>query len=148
MIAALRASRSVRRGTLDLASDFQRILTELENNRIPTDDLRPRLHNRIAAPLEKLADVPFTRLIELLDDAQAAVSDPSDGAAARNRAVEQADNVLVEMNRVLKAMKASEEFNNLIQRVRKMREDLARLQEKTTKARKAAERKTLELLDD
>jgi hypothetical protein len=146
--AALRASRSARSGMRDLADDFERIVIELENNRIPTDDLRPRLHDRVAVPLRRLADKPTDTLIRTLDAAQATFNDPQQGAADRDRALVQADELLVEMNQVLKAMKASEEFNAMIERVRELMQQQAKLQAETDKARKAAERESLKLLDD
>ncbi|MCG8584632.1 MAG: DUF4175 domain-containing protein [Pirellulales bacterium] len=146
--AAQRASRSASRGMRDLADDFERIVIELENNRISTKDLRPRLVDRVAKQLRKIASDPVDTLITALDSAQSTVRDPERGPEDRDFAVQQADAVLAEMNRVLKAMKASEEFNAMLERVRELMEEQSRLQAETEKARKAAERKALDLLGD
>ena len=128
---------------LGVAGSFDDIREELINNRVDSEDRKTRLQEQIAAPLKEIGGVMFPDLDQLLEDLETSLDDAAKGPPAAKRALEQADDILVEMDSVLQKMLELETFNELVDIVRGLIKDQGDLIETTEKERK---RQALELL--
>jgi hypothetical protein len=139
---------------LGVAASFRDIREELIANRVDTEDRKQRLQEKIAEPLEKIGTKMFPeldrrveRLVAVLNKAAPAtpVKEPAEAepAAAAQRAVEQANAILVAMQNVLQDMLDVETYNELLDLVRGLIEDQERLIGDTKKLQK---KQVLELL--
>jgi hypothetical protein len=129
---------------LDVATAFDEIQAELINNRIATETHLKRLREGIAEPLKQVAE---QMLPAVLDRLQAAPLDPasaSQGAPALTQAIAQADAVLVELRRILARMIELESYNEVLEQLRAIIQDQARLIDETSQRRKAQVRSLLE----
>jgi hypothetical protein len=121
--------------TTSLAGAFDDIREEMVNNRIDTPAIESRLKDGIADPLRHIAEVSFPELDRRLQKLQAALADPQ--AKARHaQALTQIDDILVEMQQVMKKMLELESFNQIVQDLRKIiteQEELNRLTQKLQK---------------
>lgn len=117
--------------TLDVADQFQRILNELENNRVEhLDELRSRLGDRIAAPLRDIAQADFPKLKERLQKLQLGLGEEKVRRVATLDAEKQLDAILRQMDQILAEMVESEGFNELLAQLRVMiqsHDEVARL---------------------
>ena len=117
--AAARAGRmtNCRKSTqevLGLADAFDDIRKQLINNRIDTEELKNRLQAGIADPLRAIADAMFPELERRLEALQAALDDAGAGPGLRDRAQQQADDILLAMRKVLDRMIELEDFNQAV----------------------------------
>jgi hypothetical protein len=129
--------------TLGVAESFDDIREELINNRVDSEDRKTRLQEQIAAPLKRIGGSMFPDLDRLLEDLEANLDDPQQGPPASQLALEQTDDILLEMDKVLQKMLELETFNELVDIVRELIEDQGELIETTEQERK---RQALELL--
>lgn len=129
--------------TSGIATAFDDIREELINNRVDTEELRIRLKDRIADPLRAIVEQQFPefdrRLQTLLDAAGA------DQPGARQRALEEADAIIVAMERVRDQMLELESFNEAIEMLRAIIDSEKELQEQVRERQK---RKVRDLLED
>jgi hypothetical protein len=129
---------------LGIAMGFRDIRLELINNRVNTEDRMRRLQDLIADPIDLAAENLFTeweRQLEalgkvLLDDMNQKAYDLGTGQAEAVLAVEQADEILKELDQILQQMLDLETFNELLDIVRQLVEDQEKLIEKTADERK------------
>ena len=121
---------------LGVAASFDDIREELINNRVDSKDRESRLKEQIADPLRLIGETMFPELNQQLKDLQQKLSDPVASDEAVDLAVEQADAILLELDKVLQKMLELETFNELMNIVRSLIEDQDELIEKTKQEQK------------
>ena len=126
-----------------MAASFEDIREELINNRVDSEDRKVRLKEQIADPLRRIGETMFPELEQQLQDLEQKLNDPSASDPSVDAAVQQADNILLELDKVLQKMLELETFNELMNIVRSLIEDQAQLMDETKKARSS---EALELL--
>jgi len=157
-LAMLRVQRAVQDArmnggeTLGIATSFEQIGAELQNNRVPDyEELLSRLNNGIAAPLRGIAEemLPsFRSELEHLRDALPAtpgeeIDLPAIGQAL-TASVIQSEQTLAEMHRVLDRMLELETFNELVDLLRSIIDSQEQIAEQLKQERKAQLRRLLE----
>ena len=141
---ALQQTRKSRQELLGIAASFLDIREELINNRVDTEDRKIRLKEHIADPMELVGRTMFPELERrldrlekvLLEDLNAKRYDIGTGATEADAAVDQANDVLAELEKILQQMIDLETYNELLDIVRQLIRDQQRLIEDTTKERK------------
>ncbi len=129
--------------TAGVATAFDEIREELVNNRVDTEELRIRLKDRIADPLRAIVEQQFPdldRRLQALHDAA-----PASHAASQKSALEQADALIVAMERVRDQMLELESFNEAIEMLRAIIDSEKELQEQVRQRQK---QKVRDLLED
>lgn len=130
---------------LGLAAAFRDLREELINNRLDTEDRKHRLQTLIAEPLERVGETSFPELERrqqaleqvLLADLTAKRYDGAVGTVESAAALEQANDLLAELQEILQQMLDLETFNELLDIVRKLIEDQDRLKQDTAKEQKS-----------
>jgi hypothetical protein len=110
-----------------VAEAFEDIRKQLINNRIDTEELKNRLQGGIAEPLRRIANPMFPELERRLESLQAGLDDVKTGPALRDKAQQQANEILLAMRKVLDRMIELEDFNEAVELLRniiKMQEQL------------------------
>lgn len=131
--------------TEGVADSFEDIYKQLVNNRIDTEELKRRIGEGIAGPLRQVAEEMFPELERRLEALRESAGDPAQGAVARQRAVEQADRILVAMREILDRMIELEDFNQAVELLR----TIIKLQDELDEQTKERLRQKLrELLED
>ena len=103
---------------MGLAEAFDDICKQLINNRIDTEELRDRLRGGIAQPLRRVAEQMFPELERRLEALSPKLDDPRQGPLLRDRAQQQAEEILVAMRHVLDRMIELESFNEVVELLR------------------------------
>ncbi|MHB8970384.1 MAG: hypothetical protein ACYC3X_12665 [Pirellulaceae bacterium] len=148
-LRALRTQRSLvqcqksAQEIVGVAASFEDIRAELINNRVDSEDRKVRLKEQIADPLRRIGETMFPELERQLKDLEQKLNDPSTSDLSVDAAVQQADNILLELDKVLQKMLELETFNELMNIVRSLIEDQSQLIDETKKARSS---EALELL--
>src|SRR5207302_1914555 len=143
----LRVQRAVQQSQKSVAevqgvdAGFLDIREELINNRVDTEDRKNRLKEQIADPLNKTCAEQFPRLDERLAALEAKLREAGGDAAnvARQQsteAVDQANQLLSELEAVLAKMQDLETYNELVDFVRDLLKDQQKLIERTQQERK------------
>ncbi len=141
----LQNSRKNAYETEGVAESFDDIYKQLVNNRIDTEELKRRIGEGIAGPLYRVADEMFPELERRLEALRESAGDPARGPLARQRAVEQADRILVAMREILDRMIELEDFNQAVELLR----TIIKLQDELDEETKERLRQKLrELLED
>jgi hypothetical protein len=122
--------------TLALATSFDDIREELVNNRVDNPELESRLKDQIGDPLRQIAEKSFPELEARLRKLEAVLADPTAAKARRDLAVQQADEVLVEMRQVLNKMLQLESFNEVLEELRGIIDVQKSIQRDTLKKQK------------
>ena len=133
--AAVQSDKSTQE-VLGVAASFDDIREELINNRVDSIDRESRLKQQIADPLRMIGETMFPELSQQLKDLQQHLSDPVASDEAVDLAVERADAILLELDKVLQRMLELETFNELMNMVRSLIEDQDELIEKTKQEQK------------
>lgn len=128
---------------LGVAASFDDIREELINNRVDSEDRKVRLQEQIATPLRQIGEVRFPDLDRQLKELEQKLGDPAASDQAVEGAVQRADDILLELDKVLQKMLELETFNELMNIVRELLEDQTDLMDRTKKARSS---EALELL--
>jgi hypothetical protein len=130
--SAIRVESTLERATwsthevLEMAEQFERIVEELENNRVEhLDDLRSRLMDRIAAPLRRTASEEFPKLRQRLQSLRGSLADADRRRSAAAEAEKQLDVILHQLEQVRAEMIESEDLNNLVAQLRSVIEKQA-----------------------
>lgn len=145
---SLMQSQKSTQEVLGVAVSFRDIREELINNRVDTADRKQRLQEQIADPLERVAKQQFPELDRRLEklahvmtqvEQRAAFGkeDPATIAAAQE-AIDQASQILSEMDAVLQKMLDLESFNELLDIVRALIDDQEGLLNETKREQKKA----------
>ncbi len=157
-LATLRVQRAVqdaRMGaaeTSGIATSFEQIGAELQNNRVPDyEELLSRLNTGIAEPLHGIAEEMFPSFRSELENMREALSGAAGNAfdveaidQALTASVIQSERILTEMHRVLDRMLELETFNELVELLRSIIESQEQIAEQTRQERKAQLRRLLE----
>ncbi|MDY0165495.1 MAG: hypothetical protein RBS80_03070 [Thermoguttaceae bacterium] len=141
---ALQNSRKNVHETKSVADAFDDIELQLINNRVDTEELRFRIAEGIAQPLHAIADKAIPELERRLDSLQESLDDGKLGPARRDRARQQADEVLLAMQLVLQRMIELESFNEAVDMLRQIIALQGDLQEQTKERQKQKVRDLLE----
>jgi hypothetical protein len=133
---------------LGVAAAFRDIYEELVNNRVDTADRKARLKDEIAAPLQEIGEKNMAELdkgLERLANVISAVEtsgrlESEDGPtkAAAQAAIDQASQILQDLQAVLQKMMDLEDFNELLDIVRGLIEDQEQVTNETKKEQKKA----------
>lgn len=138
---ALQQTRKSAQELLGVAAGFYDIREELINNRVDTEDRKKRLKELIADPMRSIGEAMFPELERreevleklLLDDLAAKKYDLGSGQRETAAAVAQANDLLAEMEKILKQMLDLETFNELLDIVRQLIDDQGRVMGDTQK---------------
>jgi len=149
---ALQQARKSAQELLGVATAFRDIREELINNRVDTEDRKKRLQELIADPMQAAGEELFPELDRrlealerlLLEDLNAKRYNIGLGQAEATAALEQANRILAELEKILQQMLDLETFNELLDIVRQLIKDQERLIDETTKERKKAALKGLQ----
>jgi hypothetical protein len=128
---------------LGLAESFDDIRKELINNRIDTEELKDRLQKGIAAPLRRIAEAMIPELERRLEGLQAVLDDAAKSPALRDRAQQQADEILLAMRKVRDRMIEVEDFNEAVNLLREIIKTQDQLREETQERHKQKIRELL-----
>ncbi len=142
---ALQNSRKNAYETKGVAESFDDIELQLINNRVDTEELRFRIAEGIAQPLHAIAETALPELERRLDVLQQSLDDEKLGPARRDRARQQADEVVLAMQVVLQRMIELESFNEAVEMLRQIIALQGDLEQQTRQRQK---QKVLDLLED
>jgi hypothetical protein len=118
---------------LGVAAAFNDIRSELINNRVDTEERKTRLKDQIADPLTTIARTRFPAFAQRLEAVEKNVSD----AATAQLAVDEANELLLELDAVLQQMLDLETYNELVELVRSLIEEQEKLIGETKKQQAA-----------
>jgi len=136
-------SERARHETAAVTTAFRDIRQELVNNRLDTEELKTRLEEGIATPLEKIANEQFPRFKQQLDQLESALDQADKAAVAQTAAIREADLILVQMRQVLAKILELETFHQVLDMLRAVIDAHQEVTERT-KERQRAERESLE----
>ncbi len=129
---------------LGVAYSFEDIRLELENNRVDTEERKNRLEQQITEPLKLIAETMFPALDEKLQELDKGLSeDSTDADEMADATLLLADDILLELDKVLSKMLELEDYNALVNLVRQILDDQSDLLDRTKTLRKNS---ALELL--
>ena len=145
---SLLQSQKAGQEVLGIAAAFRDIYEELVNNRVDTEDRKKRLKDDVSAPLQNIGEKQFSELDRQLEKVAEAITkveasgrlnaeDPPTAEASQG-AVDQANQILLELQAVLQKMMDLEDFNELLDIVRSLIDDQERLSTETKKEQKKA----------
>lgn len=130
---ALQQSQKSAQEILGVSASFADIREELINNRVDTEERKKRLKNDIADPLAAIVASKFPDLDKELETVQKNVED----TAAAQRAVDRANDILLDLEGVLARMLDLETYHELIELVRSLIEEQEQLTTETKKQQAA-----------
>jgi len=131
--------------TRGVAVAFDDIRDELVNNRVDTEELRIRLKDRISGPLKQIVDVQFAQLGRSLATLKKQLAGSAAHTDAAKPAIEQADLMIVALQKVRDQMLQLESFNEAVDL---LREIIAAQQQVSEQTKKERGKKLRSLLDD
>ena len=146
LLRVQRAKQQVDRSAaevLGIAMSFEDIRLELINNRVDSAERQNRIERDIASPLRRLAEQEITQLSERLKRLEQQLANPQQAEVLKRAAIEELDQVILALERVLEKMLDLETFSELIDLVNSLIRDQEALLEQTKKERK---KRALELL--
>ena len=129
--------------TVGVAEGFEGIVTELVNNRIDTEELKERLSTNIAAPLREIGEVLLPELQATHKLLEESYADSAERVLLYTRAVDQSNEIVEQMNRVLERMLELESYNELVALLRSIVDEHKQLQQQTKEERRAKLRSIL-----
>ncbi len=119
-----------------VAQEVQKIAAEIANNRIDNKDRQERLQTKVYDPIQQILEKPFPELASLLKSLdQAAMREQLEEKGVTD-AVAVSNSILAQLDEVLKNMIDMQDFNELIDMVRGLSEDQAKLLEETKSEQK------------
>ena len=120
--------------TAEVAAGVDEIRLQLTNNRVDSEERKTRLDANVSRPLHNIVEEMFPVFEKRLEALQASVGDLAAGPVYRDKAREQADAILVQMEEVLKHMMVMEDFNvAVVQRLQRLIEQQKALSDATKK---------------
>ncbi len=132
---AVMQSKKSAQEILGVAASFDDIRRELINNRVDTEDRKIRLKDQIADPLRLVGQTMFPELDRRLELLEQKLNQGQAGDQTASAAVQQTDDILVELDKVLQKMLELETYNELINIVRSLLEEQKQITEQTKKQR-------------
>jgi len=133
---ALGNSRKNGQEVLGVAESFEDIIKQMINNRIDTEEMKTRLDSGIARPLRLTAETSFPELDRRIEALLADLDDLQRSPALRDRALRQAEEVLLEMHKVLERMLELESFNEAVELLQNIVDMQKKLQQETEQRHK------------
>ena len=144
---AIQTSDRMRHETASVASEFARILLELENNNVTfIAELRRRLGEGISDPLNAIAEHQFPQLDDRLRGLRQSIGDEQRRPRAVAESLKRVDAIVEAMNVVLENMLELQKFNELLADLRKIIDAQKQVSQLTEEERKAAEQRLKEEL--
>ncbi len=119
-----------------VGASFDDIRLEIENNRIDAADRKERLKTQISEPLELIVASLFPHLRNQLESLQTRLESGENAEDIALAARQQADDILIELDKVLQKMLELEDYNALVQLVRRLLDEQKELVEQTKALRK------------
>ena len=121
-----------------MAEAFDDIREEMINNRVDTEELKTRLKDGVADPLQRIVEtlVPAARRAELKKLSRQ-LADPQAAAATQAAALAEIDAILVEMKQVLDKMLELETFNEVLDMLRQIIDAQEKVNAETKEKQKA-----------
>ncbi|MCC7476245.1 MAG: hypothetical protein IT425_12685 [Pirellulales bacterium] len=119
-----------------IAESFDDLGEELTNNRIDIPDLKARLGEQIAKPLHQITEhtmPPLSAQLRLVEDR---LDDPAAMTAELQKAIAQADELLVAMRQVLDHMLELETYNEVVSLLRDIITDQEEINRRTKERQK------------
>lgn len=116
-----------------IAESLDDILQEMINNRVDSVDRRERLGNGVRDPLRVIVQGPMKDLIEQIAQVERSVETPEIASENAKNAVKTADEVLLGLNALLDKMLDLESYNEILETVRALINDLESVKEETEK---------------
>lgn len=124
--ALLQSSKSAQE-VLGVSGAFREIREEIINNRIDSEDRKARLKDEVADPLEHVAKELFPELDKRLVDLEKQLAGAATADAAAQASIDQANEILLELDKVLQKLIKFETYNELIDIVRSLIAEQERL---------------------
>jgi hypothetical protein len=121
---------------IGVAEAFDDLGEELINNRIDNSDLKARLGEQIARPLHQIADQRMPQLAAQLKLVEEHIEDRAATAPELKKAIALADQLLVEMRRVLDRMLELETYNEVVSLLRDIITDQDQINKRTKEQQK------------
>ncbi len=119
-----------------VAASFDDIRLEIDNNRIDAADRQERLKTQISEPLQSIVASLIPRMQDRLQALQSSLEGGEDTEEIALAAQKEADDILIELDKVLQKMLELEDYNALVQLVRRLLEEQKELAERTKALRK------------
>jgi hypothetical protein len=120
--------------TAEVAAGVDEIRLQLTNNRVDSEERKTRLDANVSRPLHNIVEEMFPVFEKRLEALQATVGDLTAARAGRDKASEQAEAILAQMEEVLKHMMVMEDFNvAIVERLKKIIEQQKELNDATKK---------------
>lgn len=133
---AVQQSKKSRQETSGVAEAFLDIREELINNRVDTEERKERLKDLIATPLAQIVAAHFPELDRRLVALEKSLDDSASAPGLADASIDQANEVLAEMDKVLQKMLDLETFNELVDLVRDLLKSQDDLLDRTKQERK------------
>lgn len=119
-----------------VADAFLDIRDELVNNRIYTEERKNRIEDAIVVPLEKIADQMFPELERRLHDFETTIENNELGPANRDRAKQQLDAIIQQMEIIRDRMVEMETYNEAVELLRSIIDTQREIRERTQEEQK------------
>jgi regulator of replication initiation timing len=119
-----------------VAEAFDDLGEELVNNRIENSDLKNRLGEQIARPLHQIAQQRMPQLAAQLKLVEEHIEDPAVTAPELKKSIALADQLLIEMRRVLDRMLELETYNEVVTLLRDIISDQDQINKRTKEQQK------------
>ena len=120
--------------TAEVAAGVDEIRLQLTNNRVDSEERKTRLDANVSRPLHIIVEEMFPVFDRRLETLKSAVGDLAGGPGLRDKAREEADVILAQMEEVLRHMMVMEDFNvAVVQRLQRLIEQHKELNNATKK---------------
>ena len=119
-----------------VAQEVQKIAAEIANNRIDNKDRQERLQTKVYQPIQEILEKPFPELEGLLKVLDQAAMRERVEEKGITEAVAISNRILAQLDEILTNMIDMQDFNELIDMVRGLTEDQAKLLEETKSEQK------------
>ena len=138
--SALESADRMRHETANVALEFERILTELRNNRVAfLNELEQRIGGRIIDPLRRIASESFPELEQSLQLVRGKIIDADSFSTPLAAARGDVRLILQQMQQVLENMLKLQRFNEVLADLRKIIDAQQRVSQQTLEQRKRLE---------
>jgi hypothetical protein len=121
---------------IGVAEAFDDLGEELVNNRIDNSDLKSRLGEQIARPLHQIAQQRMPQLSAQLKLVEEHIEDSAATVPELKKSIALADQILVEMRRVLDRMLELETYNEVVSLLRDIISDQDQINKRTKEQQK------------
>ena len=140
--SALESADRMRHETENVALEFERILTELRNNRVAfLNELEQRIGGRIIDPLQRIALESFPELEQSLQLVRGEIIDADSFSTPLAAARGDVRLILQQMQQVLENMLKLQRFNEVLADLRKIIDAQQRVSQQTLEQRKRLEQR-------